>query len=371
MFSFSAIYLLLLLYTGNGEAPYVQSAPPPIHQAIDSNKNVGNARPIHVLDETDPMEIENARQTLTVLNNVGEVMDRKHETKTTVALRPGDLCPEPETVSDLWGSLPQAVLLIENLQEADVAAVHPEVKPGGEWKPSDCKARHKVAIIIPFRDRQSHLTRLIDFLIPILQRQRLDFRFIVTEQYGNDLFNKGRIMNAAFRFAETLKVDCVIFHDVDMFPQDDRNPYSCPPAPRHMGAFVSNLGYQLWYKEIVGGVLAVSMEDYRLINGYSNMYWAWGGEDDDMGKRILSLNYTIERPQPETGRYSMLKHVKRKRTAPKLIYKLLEIAEKRVVYDGLNETGKWTVRKITKRPLYYHLYVDVGQVPDEWRGKKS
>lgn len=44
------------------------------------------------------------------------------------------------------------------------------------------QARHRVAIIIPFRDRQSHLTRLLDFLIPVLQRQRLDFRFIVTEQ---------------------------------------------------------------------------------------------------------------------------------------------------------------------------------------------
>lgn len=35
---------------------------------------------------------------------------------------------------------------------------------------------------MPFRDRQSHLNRLIDFLIPMLQRQQLDFRFIVTEQ---------------------------------------------------------------------------------------------------------------------------------------------------------------------------------------------
>ncbi|WKX94996.1 hypothetical protein Q1695_011893 [Nippostrongylus brasiliensis] len=355
-----------------GSAPYTLNVSPSIHHDQPVHKNIGNAntRSAHIMDESDPLEIENARQTLTVLN-IGEVVDNKQDSNTALPLNPGDLCPQPENAPDLIYSLPQAVLLIENLQEAEVAAVHPELKPGGEWKPTDCKARHKVAIIIPFRDRQSHLTRLIDFLIPILQRQRLDFRFIVTEQYGNDLFNKGRIMNAAFRFAETLGVDCVIFHDVDMFPQDDRNPYSCPPSPRHMGAFVSNLGYQLWYKEIVGGVLAVSMEDYRLINGYSNMYWAWGGEDDDMGKRILSLNYTIERPEPETGRYSMLKHVKRKRTAPKLIYKLLEIAEQRVSFDGLNETDKWTVRKITKRPLYYHLYVDVGKVPDEWREKKS
>lgn len=63
-------------------------------------------------------------------------------------------------------------------------------------------------------------------------------------QYGNGLFNKGRIMNAAFRLAEDLNVSCVVFHDVDMFPQDDRNFYGCPPTPRHIGAFVSNLGYQ-------------------------------------------------------------------------------------------------------------------------------
>uniref|UniRef100_A0A158P638 Beta-1,4-N-acetylgalactosaminyltransferase n=1 Tax=Angiostrongylus cantonensis TaxID=6313 RepID=A0A158P638_ANGCA len=332
------------------------------------SRNVGNARS-HVLDESDPKELEIARQTLKFLNSFEEIVGAKTLGKSGRTTLTDGLCPETSSIPDFRGSLPQAVLLIENLQEADVVAAHPEVKLGGEWKPTDCKARHRVGIIIPFRDRQSHLTRLLDFLIPILQRQRLDFRFIVTEQYGNDLFNKGRIMNAAFRFAETLNVDCVIFHDVDMFPQDDRNPYACPPVPRHMGAFVNTLGYQLWYEEIVGGVLAVSMEDYRVINGYSNMYWAWGGEDDDMGKRILSLNYTIERPDPETGRYSMLKHVKRKRTAPKLVYKLLDIAEKRVAYDGLNETDKWTVRKITVRPLYYHLYVDVGKVPDEWREK--
>lgn len=51
-------------------------------------------------------------------------------------------------------------------------------------------------------------------------------------------------MNAAFRLAERLNVSCVIFHDVDMFPQDDRNFYGCPPTPRHIGAFVNNLGYQ-------------------------------------------------------------------------------------------------------------------------------
>lgn len=46
------------------------------------------------------------------------------------------------------------------------------------------------------------------------------------------------------------------------------------------------LFFRLWYKEIVGGVLAMTMNDFRTVNGYSNMYWSWGGEDDDMGNLI-------------------------------------------------------------------------------------
>uniref|UniRef100_A0A1I8AB40 Beta-1,4-N-acetylgalactosaminyltransferase n=1 Tax=Steinernema glaseri TaxID=37863 RepID=A0A1I8AB40_9BILA len=299
----------------------------------------------------------------------------KEKTKTDEAayaesMKEKPKCPEIADIKDMRGHLPQATLLIEDMDEEEVLMNNDFVQPGGRWRPTDCVARHKVAIIIPYRDRHSHLTRLLNFLYPILRQQRIDFRFIVTEQYGDDLFNKGRIMNAAFRLAENLNVDCVIFHDVDMFPQDDRNPYGCPTTPRHLGAFVSNLGYQLWYKEIVGGALAINMGDYRSVNGYSNMYWAWGGEDDDMGTRILSQNYTIERPNPETGRYSMLKHVKRKRTAPKLIYKLLDSASTRWEVDGLNQTGLWSVVRIYERPLYYHLFVDVGTPPNEWRAQK-
>jgi hypothetical protein len=41
---------------------------------------------------------------------------------------------------------------------------------------------------------------------------------------------------------------------------------------------------RLWYQEIVGGVLAINTQDYVRVNGFSNSYWAWGGEDDDMGE---------------------------------------------------------------------------------------
>lgn len=282
------------------------------------------------------------------------------------------LCPDLRENRNLIGHISQATLLIEELEESEIEQYHRDVSPGGNWRPNNCRPRSKIAIIIPYRDRRSHLIRLLDFLIPILQRQMVDFRIIVTEQYGENLFNKGRIMNAAFRLSQQLGVDCVIFHDVDMFPQDDRIPYNCPTnGPRHLGAFLPELGYQLLYKEIVGGVLAINMNDYLRINGFSNSYWAWGGEDDDMGKRILSNNFTIERPSDAKHmRFSMIKHVKRKRLAPKLVYKLLANANIRWVRDGVNETNVWKILKIEKKPLYYHLLVDVGKPPADWKGER-
>lgn len=50
-------------------------------------------------------------------------------------------------------------------------------------------------------------------------------------------------MNAAFTVAEKLNVDCVIFHDVDMVPEDDRSLYWCADAPLHLGAYVNTLKY--------------------------------------------------------------------------------------------------------------------------------
>lgn len=51
-------------------------------------------------------------------------------------------------------------------------------------------------------------------------------------------------MNAAFVLAQKLNVSCVIFHDVDMFPQVDYIPYDCSKSPSHLGAIVNTLGYQ-------------------------------------------------------------------------------------------------------------------------------
>ena len=60
------------------------------------------------------------------------------------------------------------------------------VKQGGCGKPEDCQARHKVAIVVPFRDRFPHLMTLLYNLHPLLLRQQLDYQIFVIEQEGKD-----------------------------------------------------------------------------------------------------------------------------------------------------------------------------------------
>ncbi len=101
--------------------------------------------------------------------------------------------------------------------------------------------------------------------------------------------------------------------------------YTCDFAPLHIGAFINKFDYK-WVKSLAkskshlesqspesatrttvtstesapsysrvtfrlpyatyfGAISALTRQQVKLSNGYSNKFWGWGGEDDDLGKR--------------------------------------------------------------------------------------
>ena len=60
---------------------------------------------------------------------------------------------------------------------------YPHISAGGSWRPTDCTGP-RTAVIIPYRDRSSHLLVLLNNIIPFLQRQQLNFRIFLVEQVG-------------------------------------------------------------------------------------------------------------------------------------------------------------------------------------------
>ena len=60
---------------------------------------------------------------------------------------------------------------------------------------------------------------------------------------------------------------------------------------------------------------AFKKNDFRQVNGYSNEYWGWGGEDDDLWQRTSASTISISRPDEEIYRYKMIKHETEKSNA--------------------------------------------------------
>ena len=51
--------------------------------------------------------------------------------------------------------------------------------------------------------------------------------------------------------------------------------------------------HRLPYTGILGGVTAMKREQFYKINGYSNKYFGWGGEDDDLSGRWVMHTATV------------------------------------------------------------------------------
>jgi len=254
----------------------------------------------------------------------------------------------------------KAVTSLSDVPEMTVmeSEMFPGLRIGGRYSPPHCKARHKVAIIVCFRDREEHLRILLYNLHKFLPKQQLDYGIYIVEQHGSEPFNRAMLFNVGA--AEALKqhdYQCFIFHDVDLIPEDDRNIYSCPVQPRHMSVAIDTFMYKLPYEGIFGGVSAMTKNHFKQVNGFSNKFWGWGGEDDDMRNRLTAKKLYVSRYPANIARYKMLHHKKSKEVNPDR-YKYLFSGAKRMDQDGYNSV-KYKRIDLKLHRLYTWVLVDL------------
>ncbi|XP_068089824.1 beta-1,4-galactosyltransferase 1 isoform X1 [Hyperolius riggenbachi] len=293
----------------------------------------------------------------TVITRLGE-----SAATTGVTTEPSVLPDCPETSPLLVGPLRIEFSISVDLEE--VRKTNPNVKAGGRYKPKNCKALQKVAMIIPFRKRDEHLKYWLYYLHPILQRQQLDYGVYVINQDGDSTFNRAKLLNIGY--AEALKeydYSCFVFSDVDIIPMDDRNIYKCYSQPRHLSVSMDKFGFGLPYNQFFGGVSALSREQFQTINGFPNNYWGWGGEDDDIYNRIVSRGMSISRPDAVTGKCRMIRHERDSKNDPNpQRFDLIARTRQTMDSDGLNSLT-YEVIRTEKYPLYTKITVNVGPVP--------
>ena len=143
---------------------------------------------------------------------------------------------------------------------------------------------HKLGVCVPYRNRELHLNEFIPKVGKYLKNQGIDFQMYFAHQTDDKLFNRGATKNIAAKHAFEDGCDYIVWHDIDMIPEEGGGAdYSYPEKhPRHIATKISQMDYQLKYHEYFGGAVLFTKEQVEATNGYSNNYWDWGMEDDDL-----------------------------------------------------------------------------------------
>ncbi|KAL8178821.1 UNVERIFIED_CONTAM: Beta-1,4-galactosyltransferase 2 [Gekko kuhli] len=280
---------------------------------------------------------------------------------STITEKP--LPPCPEMPPGLVGRL-----LIEFSSPMSMERVqreNPDVQEGGKYSPPDCVPRQKVAILIPFRHREHHLKYWLHYLHPILRRQKVSYGIYIINQFGEDTFNRAKLLNVGF--LEALRndesYDCFIFSDVDLVPMDDRNLYRCYDQPRHFAVAMDKFGFRLPYSGYFGGVSGLSKTQFLKINGFPNEYWGWGGEDDDIFNRISLNGMKVSRPDARIGRYRMIKHERDRHNEPNP-QRFTKIQNTKVTMkrDGIGSL-QYRLVEVSSHSMYTNVTVEIGRPP--------
>ena len=143
----------------------------------------------------------------------------------------------------------------------------------------------KLGIIVPYRKRPGHLRKFQQSIESYLKNQ--DYELIVVEQNDDLPFNRGKLLNIGFQQAIRKGCDYVVFHDVDMLPVDV--DYSYSDVPIHLANGFTNSDREI-FDTYFGGVTMFPIDLFKKVNGYSNEYWGWGFEDDDLLMRLTEQN---------------------------------------------------------------------------------
>ncbi|XP_069142067.1 beta-1,4-N-acetylgalactosaminyltransferase bre-4-like isoform X2 [Argopecten irradians] len=193
--------------------------------------------------------------------------------------------------------------------------------PGVNYSPKECHSDQRVAIIIPYRNRELHLRTLLYNLHTMLERQQINYGIFVIEQAGNSTFNRGLLMNIGYKEAiKSFNYSCFVFHDVDLIPEDDRIYYGCGEKPRHLSAAVDKFKY-----------------------------------------RLKTVNGTFERYSMAIARYKMIKHNREKgNPVNRERQKLLKNTARRMKSDGLTSL-KYKVMNINRGKLFTNVTVSINR----------
>ena len=147
----------------------------------------------------------------------------------------------------------------------------------------------KTVIIIPYRNRESHLMYYLNKSLPELKKVIDNLEVVVVEQEEGKKFNRGKIINVGYKYYGN-KDNYYITQDVDVNPcnKDTIQMYNEKVKEDEFVGIYSDGG-------TLGGVVKFTGKTFEKVNGFPNNYWGWGHEDKDLSNRAEYYDCHIRR----------------------------------------------------------------------------
>ena len=143
-------------------------------------------------------------------------------------------------------------------------------------------------IIIPYRDRSSHLEYFLKNILPLMKKNLSNVRLVVIEQSEDGLFNKGALVNIAYDIYKD-KSDSMIIHDIDKYPNKE-----C--IKKYYSQYFDGVdGICVSPCNTLGGVFKISNKHFKAVNGFPNNFWGWGIEDKAVQNRVEHRKIKIKK----------------------------------------------------------------------------
>jgi hypothetical protein len=323
---------------------------------IKKEKSLGLDKTLNEVGSSINMNKSKHQQYLSFLNNY--FIYKKVNNVDTDGLLRETFGINPELQSVIDTKIEQASEVV-----APIPPVAPPVAP--PQLPTETKQKilkkHTLSIIVPFRDQPSlksvegqdrteHkrlFTEHMNTFIPKLKEHAKDkynidlsvYLVFAEQSQDGHKFNRGALLNSGY--LEEKKInnpDTVIFHDVDLLPNDSMidnyvKPLDEDKKSRHLVHSWGRYGDSKY--SYFGGVTLFDSKFFEKINGFPNYFEGWGGEDDALRNRIFkheklanvneALTSIIEYPEISEDAYNDLENIQNVKDKRKILKKDSEL----------------------------------------------
>ena len=140
-------------------------------------------------------------------------------------------------------------------------------------------------IVIPFRKREEQLRQYLKEVLPLFMKHLNKFKVVVMEQGDDKPFNRGALMNIAFKEYKN-KYDYLITNDVDILPTEET-------VKKYYTMKKDVVRIYCAHQESCGGICKIKSNVFSRCNGFPSDIWGWGVEDRSLYFRLRTFNILV------------------------------------------------------------------------------